>query len=195
MQYGRAVFVPEYGSILSWGGGGHGASRMGNDVWMYNTAKNEWRQMTPGDPMSGYPTRPRDASSETVPQRQLVRLLLVDVRPRPTFRPAPRARARPELRDLRQRAWDSYNRRFVIFGPNYITGQMDGPIGWFAARGSYAYDPYLAPGSFSPTIRISITRAARWPRSHPAKARRGEPRLHHSGYNSSRTVSIFGGST
>jgi hypothetical protein len=55
MQFARAVFVPEYGSILSWGGGGHGASRIGNDVWMYDTARNEWRQMTPGDPLSSYP--------------------------------------------------------------------------------------------------------------------------------------------
>jgi hypothetical protein len=151
MQYGRAVFAPEYGSIISWGGGGHGASRQGNDVWMYDTARNEWHQVTPGDPVSDYPN-----PGLPVP-------LLGDYCHNdssyaeywsycePTGQGAigsTRSGAPWSSEIYSQRAWDSLNRRFVMFGPNYIFGEMSEPLAWFAARASYYFDPHLRAWRF-----------------------------------------------
>jgi hypothetical protein len=191
MQYGRAVFVPEYGSILSWGGGGHGASRMGNDVWMYNTAKNEWRQMTPGDPLSGYPN-PGLATplfGDWCHNDSSFAFFWSMCAPASNLPAGSTSTGAPWSSEIYgQRAWDSYNRRFVMFGPNYITGDMNGPIGWFAARGSYAYDPYLRSWkflsndphlyhqggtmAFDPTQKRLVAVNHDW--------------WHHSGYNSSQ---------
>jgi hypothetical protein len=151
MQYGRAVFVPEYGAILYWGGGGHGQSRIGNDVWMYDTARNEWRQMTPGDPLSSYPnpglTTP--LFGDYCHNDSSIAYFWSTCTPTSYLPIGSTASGAPWSSEIYgQRAWDSYNRRFVIFGPNYIIGQMDGPPTWFAARASYAYDPYLRSWKF-----------------------------------------------
>lgn len=145
MQFGRAVFAPEYGSILSWGGGGHGQSRIGNDVWMYDTARNEWRQMTPGDPLSSYPN-PGAATpllGDYCHNDSSFALFWSACTPTSNLPIGSTASGAPWTSEIYgQRAWDPYNRRFVLYGPNYITGLMKEPEAWFAARASFAYDPF-----------------------------------------------------
>jgi len=148
MQFSKAVFAPEYGAILSWGGGGHGQSRIGNDMWLYYTAKNEWRQQTPGDPLSAYPnpglSSPslgqycnNDSSHNANPPWSYCNPTL------PQYLPigSTTSGAPWTSENYNQHAWDSYNRRFVMYGPNYLTGAMSDTNAWFAARASYYYDP------------------------------------------------------
>jgi hypothetical protein len=152
MQFSRSVFAPEYGAIIHWGGGGHGAARVGNDVWLYDTAKNEWRQETPGDPLSSYPnpglefpTLGQYCNNDTSytfapPWSSCV--------PGSEYSPiGSTASGAPWTSEIYgQRAWDSYNRRYVMYGPNYITGAMVEPA--FVAPASFAFDPFSKRWTF-----------------------------------------------
>ncbi|HET9941404.1 MAG TPA: FlgD immunoglobulin-like domain containing protein, partial [Candidatus Eisenbacteria bacterium] len=151
MQFGRAVFAPEYGSIIYWGGGGHGHSRVGNDVWLYDTARNEWRQVTPGDPIESYPNPglPTPNLGDYCNNDSSFAYFWSACQPTANLPIGSTASGAPwSSHNYSQRAWDSYNRRLVIYGPNYLIGLMPDSNAWFAARASYTFDPYFRSWRF-----------------------------------------------
>ena len=196
MQFGRAVFAPEYGSIISWGGGGHGASRMGNDVWLYDTARNEWRQVTPGDPIESYPNPGLAAPllGDYCHNDSSFTFFWSTCDPTSNLPIGSTASGAPwSSHNYSQRAWDSYNRRFVIYGPNYITGLMADSYGYFAARASYAFDPHLRTWTFlgnNPHLYHQGGAMAFDPVNRRMVAMNHDW-WHHAGYNSSANLFNF----
>ncbi len=160
--WSRGVFAPEYGSIVYFGGGGDGHDRTGNDVWMFNTAAGEWRQTTIGDTLaSHYPGTTQATGMSLTPE---------------VYHNNPNARGSGNLNCIvggiyshpltiylpvgststlqpwsshvtSQRAWDSYNRRFIFSGPNVLWPGDTSPCGqtcYLHARSSWYWDPMRA---------------------------------------------------
>jgi len=160
--WARGIFAPEYGSIINFGGGGDGHDRCGNDIWMFNTATGIWRQATIGDTLAtNYPgTTVLTGNTLTAvvyhrnPDAKGSGNLNCIVggiysHPLPQYLPVgSTSTGQPWSSHVTsQRAWDSYNRRFVFSGPNYLWPSSDNGIGqngYLHARSSWYWDPMRA---------------------------------------------------
>jgi hypothetical protein len=143
-SYSGGVFAPEFGSMMIFGGGDHG-ERLGNDVWMYNTATSKWYQWTLPDSQVTYPSVSpnlqsfRSYAGNSVPITDAKYLTHTKTGSQyqstadpivPTGIWAPLGTTRNDnpwsSHSYDQMAWNSRDRKFLYWGPNFCTGLCEG---------------------------------------------------------------------
>ncbi len=130
-SYSGTVYNPDIGGIMMFGGGGHGARR-GNDIWIYDTARNEWRQQYAPDPESDYPsTTFDDYCNSTNPATC-----------NPSAEWLPRGSTRTDRpwtsHSYDQMAYDATNHKFVFYGPNFTFGSTSAY--YYGVPDAFEYD-------------------------------------------------------
>ena len=135
--YSGSVYDPDDRAILMFGGGGHGGRR-GNDVWMYDTGKNEWREQYLPDPMSAYPYAVDDSGMTFSEYCQSTDPKTCN----PPLAWQPRGTTKSHKpwtgHSYDQMAYDQYNHKYVIFGPNFIFGYDNNH--YYGVPDAFAYD-------------------------------------------------------
>jgi hypothetical protein len=135
--YSGMVYDPDHKALILFGGGGHGGRR-GNDVWMYDIGKNEWRMQYWPDPQTAYPYA-LDDSGMTFSQY----CQSTDVKTcNPPAQWLPRGTTstkRPwTSHSYDQMTYDEYNHKFILFGPNFCFGY--GTEHYYGVPDAFAYD-------------------------------------------------------
>jgi len=135
--YSGLVYDSDDRSLIMFGGGGHG-DRRGNDVWLYDIGKNEWRMQYIPDPASAYPYAVDDSGMTFAQYCQ-------SSDPTTCNPPAawlPRGTTKTKRpwtsHSYDQMAYDSYNHKFVYFGPNFIFGYNTAY--YYGVPDAFAYD-------------------------------------------------------
>jgi hypothetical protein len=131
------VYASGAHAILMFGGGGHGGRR-GNDVWLYDIAKNEWRQQYSPDAQDEYPYSKDDSGMTFDEYCQSSANLICN--PLPQWAPGGTTKkGRPwTSHTYDQMAYDSENHKLVFFGPNFIFG-YNRPY-YFGLPDAFTYD-------------------------------------------------------
>jgi hypothetical protein len=139
------VFAPEFGSIIQFGGGGHGGRR-GNDIWLYNVVANEWRQQYFPDPQSAYPWDGTSGMNYTYDYCGFNGTDATVCNPPTAWLPrGTTTTKRPwTAHSYDQMAWDSHNRRYIYNGPNFHFGIPPGYSPeidyYFGVPDTFSYD-------------------------------------------------------
>jgi len=156
--YSGGVYDSDLGAILMFGGGGHGGRR-GNDVWMYDIAKNEWREQYLPDPQSAYPYALDDSGMTFSQYCQSADPQTCN----PSAAWLPRGTTttkRPwTSHSFDQMAYDQYNHKMVFFGPNFIFGYGDQH--YYGVPDAYAYDVASKTWSHYTTIPLNYHQMSR----------------------------------
>lgn len=128
-----------HGTILMFGGGGHGGRR-GNDVWIYDTGKNEWRMQYFPDPQSDYPYAVDDSGMTFAQYCQSSDSNPLVCNPKAEWLPRGTTKTkRPwTAHSYNQLCYDPVNDKLVFFGPNFIFGY--GQPYLYGAPDAFAYD-------------------------------------------------------
>ena len=137
--YSGMVYNSDSGTILMFGGGGHG-NREGNDVWEFNISRNEWRQHYAPEPEENYPTQ----SGEIGHDRESY---LAALHNGEWWPPGSTKMGRPwTSHSYDQLAWDPINHEMIFYGPNFCFGYN---TNYYQQAGySYAYNPVTKTWSF-----------------------------------------------
>lgn len=129
----------DHKAIIMFGGGGHGGRR-GNDVWMYDTGKNEWRMQYFPDPVTAYPYSVDDDTTQMKFAQYCQTTDLYSCNPPAQWLPrGTTSTKRPwTAHSYDQMTYDPVNHKFILIGPNFIFGYAQ-PL-QYGAPDAFAYD-------------------------------------------------------
>lgn len=135
--YSGLVYNPDIVGIMMFGGGGHGGRRK-NDVWIYDITANEWRQQYAPDDESQYPYSVDDSGMTFDEYCRSTDPLVCN----PSAEWLPRGTTKTKRpwtsHSYDQMAYDAYNHKFVIRGPNFVFGYSIPH--YYGVPDAFAYD-------------------------------------------------------